>query len=90
MKCISNILEETQSTSAPEIDIQKDEIGSLGSDELKKTLLSVSGDDIIAFFEEFFLVEQLNRWIVVDDKNSFHVSRLVVIEEDSERACFWT
>ena len=62
MECISNILKKIQSTSAPEFDIQKYEIGSPGDDELKKTVLAVTGDDIVAFLGEFFLVEQSNRW----------------------------
>lgn len=31
-------------------------------------------EDIVAFLGEFFLVEQSNAGIVVDDKNSFHIS----------------
>ena len=67
LESISNILKKIQSTPAPEFDIQKYEIGSLAGDELKKTFFAVTGDDLLAFLGEFFLVKQLNRWVVVND-----------------------
>ncbi len=73
MEGISNILKKIQSASAPEVEIQKYEIGSPGDHELNQTVLAVTGEDIVAFLGEFFLVEQSNAGIVVDDKNSFHI-----------------
>jgi len=49
MKRLSNILEKIERSSAPEFEIQYDEVGPLGSDELNKTFLTITADDIISF-----------------------------------------
>jgi hypothetical protein len=41
---------------------------------LKNAVSSITGDDVVAFLEEFLLVKKPNRRIVVNDKKSFHFS----------------